>query len=780
MKTILLLVCLLFSSIFFGQVSYQISSNTPIIEENLQTAISNIGTNQSTIYINGNISLTSSITIPKNITLKFLSGSLISLNDHNLTINGIIDAGLFQIFNCNGTGKVVGEPIIENAYPDWWKNPAEYFWSDAIQSAVDFYPKVFFSSRPTTTPIGVFDVTAYHIHKPIVLDLSKSSYLLTGVGKKSQFSTYWGRTLHGFNGFVFSCKIPPIPPIPHPGYDKGVIFENLSFFCENGIQINDGATNANYSDDEQNIENVKINYCLFKYEGENPASSIAIWFKKVFDSEISNNKIEGFGVGIKLEGSDINNIRDNRITDFYKYAILDLSHNTFGSQNTIVHNDLLVYKGTAEKGAFIKSTSNHIIIRDNYLENKSGNPKLFAYIDCSKFDLTTNEINTGSFSKFIDITGNRCDIVNSSVTKWNYYITEKFKGLNLAELPNISDSNSELDSFENLKNKVIPSTFALDSNIENPVSHIPLKVISTTDWDKTINMTNCESFKGWNHSFSTSKLLNNGTNGELIIDSKNISYHSKRGDYSLQRFNSRSFLIDPDNSVFIMLNQKSENNIPIDFFNGGATIRIKIRNYRTSTAETLDTNTNDLYFAIKTSLVANPPPTFYKATIDIPDGDNYSIIKINVPECAFSNPTCEFLDLTKDYYLQIHAKNSTKEIKQISIEGTDTTSTVAKSEADNQSDPLINNEEETVQTLIVKVDNTIKTYPNPVQTNLSIDIKNGDIIKSIEVYTETGAFIGDYTDKIKNNIIDISSLPNATYLVKVKCFTQTTKTIIKE
>jgi|GEM_PF-4347601 hypothetical protein len=71
--------------------------------------------------------ITYAYTIDDNVTL---TAPKISINPNipfaiattkTLTINGTLDAGLYQIFSCTGTGKVVfGAGAVKEVYPEWW------------------------------------------------------------------------------------------------------------------------------------------------------------------------------------------------------------------------------------------------------------------------------------------------------------------------------------------------------------------------------------------------------------------------------------------------------------------------------------------------------------------------------------------------------------------------------------------------------------------------------------------------------------------------------------
>lgn len=61
----------------------------------------------------------SNITVPSNVTLWFLQGAMLSIDSGvTVTINGPIEAGLYQIFTGNGT--ISGSIKNEKVYPQWW------------------------------------------------------------------------------------------------------------------------------------------------------------------------------------------------------------------------------------------------------------------------------------------------------------------------------------------------------------------------------------------------------------------------------------------------------------------------------------------------------------------------------------------------------------------------------------------------------------------------------------------------------------------------------------
>lgn len=88
--------------------------------KNLKDAIAAVGSNQATLHIPpGSWTIAENLLIPSNISLKFERGAIFDINkDVLVTINGEIDAGLFPIFN--GEGSIQGNIQALNIYPQWW------------------------------------------------------------------------------------------------------------------------------------------------------------------------------------------------------------------------------------------------------------------------------------------------------------------------------------------------------------------------------------------------------------------------------------------------------------------------------------------------------------------------------------------------------------------------------------------------------------------------------------------------------------------------------------
>lgn len=84
------------------------------------TAIDAIGASEKTLLIPNQQNVETDKTVPANITLKFMQGGTLNISDtKTVTINGHIEAGLYQIFEGDGSVSF-GVGAIREAYPQWW------------------------------------------------------------------------------------------------------------------------------------------------------------------------------------------------------------------------------------------------------------------------------------------------------------------------------------------------------------------------------------------------------------------------------------------------------------------------------------------------------------------------------------------------------------------------------------------------------------------------------------------------------------------------------------
>ena len=137
--------------------------------DSLNAAIVDIGDVDVTLLINKETALIADLVVPENVTLKFEKPGIISGN-YTLTINGGIEAGLFQIFDSTVT--VTGSPKIEAVYPEWFGAKGDRVTDDtsqinsAINLALSSYSPMYLSrwylvagsvivSLPSNTETGI-------------------------------------------------------------------------------------------------------------------------------------------------------------------------------------------------------------------------------------------------------------------------------------------------------------------------------------------------------------------------------------------------------------------------------------------------------------------------------------------------------------------------------------------------------------------------------------------------------------------------------------------------
>lgn len=146
----------------------------------VQAAMTAIGTtNPTTLRIpTGAWAITADLTVPANVTLKPERGAVINIaSTKTLTINGGLEAGLYRIFSCTGTGKVsFGAGVVKEVYPEWWGAKADGTTNDqpAIQLAVDSLPPYVGTSdnaAPVYTDGGKIKLSrgTYYVTSPMVL-----------------------------------------------------------------------------------------------------------------------------------------------------------------------------------------------------------------------------------------------------------------------------------------------------------------------------------------------------------------------------------------------------------------------------------------------------------------------------------------------------------------------------------------------------------------------------------------------------------------------------------
>ncbi len=149
----------------------------------------------------------------------------------------------------------------------------------------------------------------------------------------------------------------------------------------------------------------------------------------MFDSIIEHNEFKSHAREIVLQGCDLNRIITNRIWSFTEYGILELGVGTFNSQNRMENNDIL---NGDTNSIYIKTTSRHIRIIDNYLEKAPSYGTCLGFIDASLIDCPTYGTNPVStqLGLSVSIKENRIDGQDAAVSTDFVYRIDQSKMIN--------------------------------------------------------------------------------------------------------------------------------------------------------------------------------------------------------------------------------------------------------------------------------------------------------------------------------------------------------------
>jgi len=125
-------------------------------------AIDAIGASEKTLLIPNEQAVSADKTVPSNITLQFLQGGSLNIADtKTVTINGQVEAGLYQIFSWAGTGRVVfGAGAVLEVYPEWFGALGDGIQDDTIPFQAALTAVAGTRNSTVYIPAGIYNITS--------------------------------------------------------------------------------------------------------------------------------------------------------------------------------------------------------------------------------------------------------------------------------------------------------------------------------------------------------------------------------------------------------------------------------------------------------------------------------------------------------------------------------------------------------------------------------------------------------------------------------------------
>ncbi len=311
------------------------------------------------------------------------SGGAVTLGNFGLSLGtAAILSNPVQMFNCNGTGRVTGNPQWPVVYPQNFGAKADDAADDlvAVQMASDF-------CKQSNFPSKIYLAGRYKISDSVTVG-PNSKFI--GGGRALTKVTCTHATHFAFKYLTQGGAGGDV--------NCALAFEDFTLQATNGIQLNEtGLTGPNFTT-QSALKYVRITgmSIIGGYNAGLDASAdtntppslsdltgfgVGISCSKVFDAVITGNSIEYFGIGAYLEGSDLNRIKDNRFAYCARWVHAAVFGN-FGGQNLIEHNDMLANR---RYGGIYLDGNPYTRVRDNYCE---------TYTAAATYIVTRNDIGT--------------------------------------------------------------------------------------------------------------------------------------------------------------------------------------------------------------------------------------------------------------------------------------------------------------------------------------------------------------------------------------------------
>jgi len=134
----------------------------------LAAAVAAVGATSIQFIISDNLTVSDNLTIPRNISVCVFNGAIITVaTGKTLTINGNLEAGLYQIFGATGN-VILGKGCVEKANPEWWGAVADG--TTDCQPAITLYAAALMASGSGVITFS-FSSGNYYLATPVILYL---------------------------------------------------------------------------------------------------------------------------------------------------------------------------------------------------------------------------------------------------------------------------------------------------------------------------------------------------------------------------------------------------------------------------------------------------------------------------------------------------------------------------------------------------------------------------------------------------------------------------------
>ena len=400
-------------------------------------ALTAIGTTESVLVLDDAGAVSVDTTIPITLQQVFTKkGALTIAAGMTLTINGAIDAGLYQIFSGTGTVKFGVSSVI---------SCVESSWFGAIGDTI-VTNGAFVSGTAADVAINAAIVAAQGLHAVHVGD---GTYKITDSlvpAVNTQTRTYTqGMSIYG-NGY--STVLVNVAPVSNPTFDLSL---NRGGFIKN-ISITGVEANPNTAIDMDNtreflIENVSLDpmghgiYCHGQQVSKNIFRNINIWWDAAFwgttDIEALSNTNNYDGISfISTAGQfTTQQIIDGLRVEGGRYGIY-ATQETFGNSIGFIIRDYI--NANTDRGIFMTN-----IVRVNvdgwYINNSTGGDYASYFDGCAYVSLRSCRGDYGTIKAY-----NTLKFVNSNanhLTLDNIYTTGNLEFASVSTTAGISLNN---------------------------------------------------------------------------------------------------------------------------------------------------------------------------------------------------------------------------------------------------------------------------------------------------------------------------------------------------